>query len=165
MRLLGIDPGFERMGCAVLEKDGASEKLIYSVCLTSSKNLPQEKRLYSIGQELEKIIKKYKPDLLVIEKLFFTKNQKTALGVSEARGMVLYISSCKKVPVMQLTPLEIKMALTGYGKAEKRQVQKMVGTILGLKTIPKSDDEVDAIACAIAGSSRISTDKKLGLYN
>jgi crossover junction endodeoxyribonuclease RuvC len=149
MIILGIDPGFERIGCAVLEKDKGKENLFFSTCIVTDRKVSHEKRLLHLGQELEKIIKKYKPDILAIEKLFFTTNQKTALKVSEARGVVLYLSAINKIPIIEFTPLEIKMALTGYGKAEKRQVQEMVKAILKLKTLPKSDDEVDAIACAI----------------
>lgn len=154
MIILGIDPGFDRMGCAVLEKSASStDKLIYSTCLVSNRKLPYEERLFSLGQELEKIIKKYKPDIVAVEKLFFTKNQKTALQVAEARGMVLYLASSKKIPVHGFTPLQIKIALTGYGRAEKIQVQKMVMAILGLKKKPRYDDEIDAIAAAITCSA------------
>ncbi|MBU2109587.1 crossover junction endodeoxyribonuclease RuvC [Patescibacteria group bacterium] len=154
MIILGIDPGFDRMGCAVLEKSASStDKLIYSTCLVSNRKLSQEERLFSLGKKLEEIIKKYKPDIVAVEKLFFTKNQKTALQVAEARGMVLYLASSKKIPVHSLTPLQIKIALTGYGRAEKIQVQKMVMAILGLKKKPKYDDEIDAIAAAITCSA------------
>ncbi|NOY35538.1 MAG: crossover junction endodeoxyribonuclease RuvC [bacterium] len=154
MVILGIDPGFDRMGCAVLEKSRAGEKLIYSVCLMSDKKAPHAERLFSIGREIEKIIKKHKPDILAIEKLFFTKNQKTAMMVSEARGMVLFLAAAKKLEIKEYTPLEIKIALTGYGKAEKRQVQEMVKAVLKMPVIPKSDDEVDAIACALTCSAQ-----------
>jgi len=154
MIILGIDPGFDRMGCAVLEKSVSSkDKLIYSTCLVSNRKSSQEERLFSLGKKLEEIIKKYKPDIVAVEKLFFTKNQKTALQVAEARGMVLYLASSKKIPVHSLTPLQIKIALTGYGRAEKIQVQKMVMAILWLKKKPKYDDEIDAIAAAITCSA------------
>lgn len=152
MIILGIDPGFGRLGCAVLEKSRGGEKLIYSICLVSDKKLSQEKRLLSLGQKLEKIIKKYKPDIIAVEKLFFFKNQKTIIGVAEARGMILYLAAKAKIPIMEFTPLEIKMALTGYGRAEKRQVASMVKAILKLKKIPENDDEIDAIACALTCS-------------
>jgi crossover junction endodeoxyribonuclease RuvC len=154
MIILGIDPGFERLGCAVLEKSPAlRDKLIYSVCLTTDKKLSYEKRLFYLGKEVKKIILKYKPDILAIEKLFFTKNQKTGLRVAEARGMILYISSLKNIPIIEFTPLEIKIAITGYGKANKTQMQKMIKAILKIP-VPKSDDEADAIATAITCSSR-----------
>ncbi len=154
MIILGIDPGFDRMGCAVLEKSRGGEKLLYSTCLMSDKKAPHAERLFSIGREIEKIIKERKPDILAIEKLFFTKNQKTAMMVSEARGMVLFLAAAKKIEIKEYTPLEIKIALTGYGKAEKRQVQEMVKAVLKMSVTPKSDDEVDAIACALTCSAQ-----------
>lgn len=153
MIILGIDPGIEKMGCAVLEKSKNGEKLLHSSCFITDKKTPHEKRILKLGQELEKIIKKYKPDIMAVEKLFFSQNQKTALIVSEARGMVLYLAAINNISVTELTPLEIKMALTGYGRAEKRQVQSMAMTILKIEKAPKHDDEMDAIATAIACSS------------
>ncbi len=155
MIILGIDPGFGRMGCAVLKKGGGKEELIYSDCLISDKKLFHEKRLSSLGEKLEKIIKKHKPDIIAIEKLFFFKNQKTIIGVAEARGVVLCLAGLKNIRVEEFTPLEIKIALTGYGRAEKIQVQKMVEKILKIKKMPKSDDEIDAIAIAVTCSSVI----------
>jgi len=149
MTILGIDPGFARMGCAVLEKG----KIIYSTCLTSDKNLSQEKRLLSLGKKVEEIIKKYNPDVLAIEKIFFGKNQKTALQISEVRGMIFYLAASKKIPIKEFTPLQVKISLTGYGRAEKQQVQKMVQVILKTKEMSKQDDEIDAIAIALTCSS------------
>lgn len=149
MKILGIDPGFGRMGCAVLEND----KIIYSTCLISDKNLPQEKRLLSLGKKVEEIIKKYNPDVLAIEKIFFGKNQKTALQISEVRGMIFYLAASKKIPIKEFTPLQVKISLTGYGRAEKQQVQKMVQVILKTKEMSKQDDEIDAIAIALTCSS------------
>ncbi len=156
MKILGIDPGFERLGCAVLEKlPSLKDRIIFSVCLTTDRKLPYEKRLFYLGKEIEKIILKYKPDILAIEKLFFTKNQKTGLRVAEARGVILYICSSKNIPIVEFTPLEIKIAVTSYGKASKTQMQKMIKIILKIPA-PKSDDEIDAIAAAITCSSRLS---------
>lgn len=153
MIILGIDPGFERLGCAILEKNSVGEELLYSTCLISDRGLPHEKRLHYLGKEIEKIIKKYKPNIAAVEKLFFTKNQKTALQVSEARGMILYVAASKKIPIIEFTPLQIKIALTGYGRAEKRQVQDMTMTILRMKKAPKYDDETDAIAVSLTCSA------------
>lgn len=154
MIILGIDPGFERLGCAVLKKTGGDNNLIYSICLKTDKKLAFEKRLLCLGRELKKLIKKYKPDMMAIEKVFFFKNQKTASQISETRGMILYLAALEKIPVKEFTPLQVKMSLTGYGRAEKQQVQKMVGVILRTKEIPKQDDEVDAIAIALACSPK-----------
>ena len=153
MIILGIDPGFEKLGCAVLKKEKTGDKLIYSTCLISKKKDPHEQRLLYLGKEIRKIIKKYKPDILSVEKLFFTKNQKTAMRVSEARGMILFIGALENLAIIEFTPLEIKMAITGYGKAEKRQMQEMVRAILKLTKLPKSDDEIDAIATALTCSA------------
>lgn len=155
MKILGIDPGFERMGCAVIKKENVGEKLVFSTCLITDKKLPHEKRLLFLANELEKIIKKYRPDVLAVEKIFFFKNQKTIIGVAEARGMILYLAAKAKIPVMEFTPLEIKMAMTGYGRAEKAQLQKMAMAILNLKKAPKYDDEIDAIACALTCSTAL----------
>jgi len=157
MLILGIDPGFERMGCAVLEKSPGGEKLIYSSCLVSSKNDPHEKRLLVLAEGLKKIIKKFKPDAMAIEKLFFTANQKTALKVAEARGVALLLAAENNFKVFEFTPLEVKMAMTGYGRAEKDQVRKMVLAMLKIDggnkpagEAGKMDDEIDAIAIALA---------------
>jgi crossover junction endodeoxyribonuclease RuvC len=106
-----------------------------------------------INQQNDQIIKKYKPDILAVEKLFFTKNQKTAMQVAETRGMILFVGAMENLPIIEFTPLEIKIAITGYGKAEKRQVQEMVKSILKLSKLPKSDDEIDAIATALTCSA------------
>lgn len=153
MIILGIDPGFERLGCAVVKKSARNEELVFSTCLISKRKLPYEERLFFLGQELEKIIKKYKPDIAAVEKIFFFKNQKTALQVAEARGIILYLATSHNIPVKEFTPLEIKIALTGYGRAEKMQVQKMVEKILKIKKMPNSDDEIDAMAIAVTCSS------------
>ena len=134
MLILGIDPGFERMGCAILEKSPGVEKLIYSSCLISSRNDPHEKRLLVLAKGLKKIIKDSKPDIMAIEKLFFTANQKTALKVAEARGVALLLAAENNLKVFEFTPLEVKMAMTGYGRAEKDQVRKMVLAMLKINT-------------------------------
>jgi len=149
MVILGIDPGFDRLGCAILKKENGKEELLFSTCLNSRRGDPHGERLLMLGKEINKIIDEYKPNWMAIEKLFFTSNQKTAIKVAESRGMLLYIAATKSLEVVEFTPLEIKMALTGYGKAEKWQVQKMVQSILKLNPMPKSDDEIDAIACAL----------------
>ena len=156
MLILGIDPGFERMGCAILEKSPGVEKLIYSSCLISSRNDPHEKRLLVLAKGLKKIIKDSKPDIMAIEKLFFTANQKTALKVAEARGVALLLAAENNLKVFEFTPLEVKMAMTGYGRAEKDQVRKMVLAMLKINTDKKFasssgklDDEIDAIAIAL----------------
>jgi len=156
MIIIGIDPGFERMGCAILEKSPSGEKLIYSTCLVSSRSAAHEKRLLVLAEGLKKIIKDFKPDIMAIEKLFFSANQKTALKVAEARGVALLLAAENDLKVFEFTPLEVKMAMTGYGRAEKDQVRKMVLAILKISTDKKPaspagklDDEIDAIAIAL----------------
>lgn len=155
MIIIGIDPGYERMGGAVLEKTNQAEKLLYSCCIVTKKSDPHEKRLLHIRQTLNKIISDFRPDVMAIENLFFAGNQKTAIKVAEARGVALCAAAENGLRVAELTPLEIKMALTGYGRAEKQQVQKMVLSILKMEKGPKLDDETDAIAVALACSSTI----------
>ena len=150
MLILGIDPGYERMGCAIIDKTGGEEKLVYSACATSDRKDSHETRLLSIAKKLEEIILKFKPDIMAIESLYFTTNQKTATKVAEARGVALYLAAKNKMRVAEYTPLEVKMALTGYGRAEKEQVRKMAQAILKRESLAGLDDEIDAIAVAIA---------------
>ena len=151
MRILGIDPGFERMGVAIVEKEkGGKEKLIFSECFKTSKSLAFADRLLLIGEELERVTKKYKPELLGIETLFIETNQKTAMRVSEARGVMLYIAQKNGLKICEYSPLQIKVAVTGYGKADKRAVMTMVPKLLEVKSDHAMiDDELDAIAVAL----------------
>src|SRR5262245_50852271 len=123
MRVLGVDPGYERLGVAILEGDKNRQTVLYSSCIETSRTLPHEKRLGIIGKEIAAIIETYSPDFLAIETLFFNKNQKTALRVSEARGVVIHEAAEKKIPVYEYTPLQIKIAVTGYGRGTKEQVE------------------------------------------
>ncbi len=155
MIILGIDPGYERLGVAILEKKESKEKLLFSSCIKTQAKTPFSERLFILGKELEKIFKKWKPDVTAIEKLFFTTNQKTAMRVSEARGLVIYLAMLYKTEVREFTPLEIKTAVVGYGKAEKQQVAHMVKTILKIDNSKRYDDETDAIACALTCSATL----------
>jgi crossover junction endodeoxyribonuclease RuvC len=150
LKILGIDPGYERVGIAVIEKQKrGKEILLYSDCFKTDKKLPHGERLVLIAQELKKIIKKYKPDLLGIEKLYFNENQKTAMPVAEARGVIILIAVEGGLQVMEHTPLEIKVAVAGYGRADKKQVIDMVKRLIEIKKTIKLDDEFDAIAVAL----------------
>jgi len=153
MIILGIDPGFEKMGYALLEKSNGAEKLLYSTCVITKRSDPHEKRLLTLSENLERTIARFRPDIMAIEKLFFTANQKTAIKVAEARGVALCAAAKNGIRVAEFTPLEVKMALTGYGRAEKNQIKKMVSAILKLDDPPKSDDEIDAIAIALTWRS------------
>lgn len=149
MRILGIDPGYERLGVAVVEKKGGKEVVIFSDCIITSRELPHPERLEQITLSVGSLIDEYKPDVVAVETLFFNDNRKTAMKVSEARGACLSEASRKGIVVEEYTPLEVKIAITGYGRADKRQVSEMVRRIVNVKKIPKYDDEYDALAVAL----------------
>lgn len=148
-RVLGIDPGFDRCGVAIIEKENGKEKLLYSVCLTTERTLSQAERIASVGEAVNTLIKKWRPHSLAIETLFFNINQRTALKVAEARGAVLMIAATQGLEIFEYSPQSVKIAVTGYGKAEKKAVETMVARILSLKKAPKHDDETDAMALCI----------------
>lgn len=149
LRILGIDPGTATTGWAILEsKNGDIRPLAYG-CISTARGDSDEDRLSEIAGDLEKIIKKYRPQEAAIEKIFFFKNQKTIITVAQARGAILLTLSRNGVTVFGYTPLVVKQAITSYGRAQKKQVQEMTKNILGLKTIPRPDDCADAIAIAI----------------
>jgi crossover junction endodeoxyribonuclease RuvC len=153
MIIIGIDPGYERMGIAVLEKPSrGKEKLLYSDCIRTPKTLPHSERLLLLGDEVEKVINDYSPELMAIESLFFNENQKTVMPVSEARGVVMYIAAKEGVDVREFTPIEIKVAVTGYGRADKKQMTQMLQRLLDIQK-RALDDEYDAMAVAITGSA------------
>lgn len=157
MRILGIDPGFERLGIAILEKKKTDKKevVIFSECFKTSSKLDFPERLSLIGKKIKKIIKQYKPEILSIETLFFNTNQKTVMQVAEARGVVLYESAIAGLKIFEASPPQIKIATTGYGKANKEQVKKMVQILVEIDKIKASDDELDAIAIAITAFAHI----------
>lgn len=150
MIILGIDPGIGRTGWGVIEKTGNKTKAIAYGCIETKAGLLLDVRLVAIRSELVKIIKKYKPLELGIEELFFNTNAKTALIVGQARGVVIVTAAELGLEIFSYTPLQVKTAVTGYGRAEKGQVGKMVKILLNLSEIPKPDDTCDALAIAIA---------------
>ncbi|MCX7698932.1 MAG: crossover junction endodeoxyribonuclease RuvC [Candidatus Goldbacteria bacterium] len=149
MVILGIDPGMARCGFGIIEKKGNRIKYLSAGVIESESDLKQAERLEIIYKGIKKLIKKFEPDIIAIESLFFSKNVKTAFRVGEARGVILLIGQLKKIKIIEFTPLQVKISITGYGFAEKVQVQKMVKIILGLKETPKPDDVADALAVAI----------------
>lgn len=149
MKILGIDPGTAIVGFSIIELENSSLKLLDYGCIYTDKNLSMNDRLLIIFNELEKIINKYSPDHMAIEELFYFKNNKTVISVGEARGVILLAGKKNNLSIYEYTPLQVKIGITGYGKADKKQVQLMVKTILKLKEIPKPDDAADAIAIAI----------------
>jgi len=152
MVIMGIDPGLARVGWAVIESQNSKVKIQNCGCIETSKGTKPQERLADVYKQVYALIKKYKPDSLAIEELFFTSNAKTAFKVGEARGVIILSGAMQKTPVFSYTPLQIKIAVTGYGKADKLQVGKMVKAILKLKDLPKLDDTVDAIAVALTHS-------------
>ncbi len=158
MRILGIDPGFERLGIAILEKNkNEKECVVFSECFKTSSKLPFGDRLVLIGEEVKNIIKKYKPDVLAIETLFLTTNQKTVMHVAEARGVVLYEAVNAGLKVFEASPPQIKIATTGYGKATKEQMIKMVKLLVEIDVSKKSDDELDAVAIALTALAHLKS--------
>ncbi len=150
MIILGIDPGIERVGIAVVERLNGKETYIFSECFKTSAKLSHSERLKLIGDEISLVIKKHNPNALAIEKLFFETNTKTAMAVAEARGMMLYVCALAKISIFEYTPLEIKVAVTGYGKSDKHAIMQMVPRLIKLPSERKMiDDEVDAIAVAL----------------
>lgn len=149
MIILGIDPGFARVGWAVLEVQSSKFDLRNYGCVETSKDTPSDERLVDVYKQICKLIKKYKPEALAIEELFFTNNAKTAFKVGEARGVIILSGAIQDIPVFSYTPLQVKIAVTGYGNADKSQVGRMVKAILKIKNMPKLDDTVDAIAVAL----------------
>ncbi|HCP08493.1 MAG TPA: crossover junction endodeoxyribonuclease RuvC [Candidatus Moranbacteria bacterium] len=149
MRVLGIDPGTATTGWAVIEEKGGVLSPVAYGHISTEKNIEESKRILEINDCLAEIIEKYEPKEAAVEKIFFFKNEKTVIQVGQSRGSMLLTLEQKNVTVYGYTPLQVKQAITGYGKAEKKQVQLMTKTILKLKEMPKPDDTADAIAIAI----------------
>lgn len=154
MVILGIDPGTATTGYGVIKSEkGQITPVDYGCILTKSSD-DLERRLSILFDELTKIIKKFKPEMVAVEELFFATNAKTAISVGHARGVILLACSKAGVPTYEYTPLQIKQAVCGYGRADKQQIQKMVKTLLNLSEIPKPDDAADGLAIAICHASR-----------
>lgn len=151
MKILGIDPGTTACGWGMIDYDNKTRKasLIEYGIVNSGKEVLVGDRLNKIYAEISRLVESLKPDALGIEELFFFKNAKTVISVSQARGVVIAASRAKRVPIYEYTPLQVKQAITGYGGADKQQIQKMVQVLLQLKDIPKPDDAADALAVAI----------------
>ncbi len=154
-RILGIDPGFERLGIAVLEKKTGKECVIFSECFKTSAKLEFAERLKLIGTEVRKIIEKYKPEVLAIETLFLNTNQKTVMRVAEARGVVVYEAAQAGLKIFEASPPQIKIATTGYGRSDKTQINKMVKILVDIEKNKNSDDELDAIAIALTAFAHL----------
>lgn len=150
MKIISIDPGYERLGIAIVEKvPKQKETLLFSECFKTSSKLPHHERLSLIGKRIFDIVQQYRPEILATEKLFFSGNQKTALLVAEARGVILYTGSSLGLKIFEYTPNEVKIAITGYGRSEKKQMIDMVKKLITVNSKTNSDDEFDAIAIGL----------------
>ena len=148
-RVLAIDPGYDRVGLAVVEKDGTKEKVIYSTCIETKRYQTFADRLLMVGDSIEKALVEFSPTAVAIETLFFNKNIKTAIGVAQARGVIMYLAKKAGCEIYEYGPQEIKVAITGYGKSDKTAVLAMVKRLVS--NVPESalDDEYDAIAVGV----------------
>lgn len=150
MKIISIDPGYEKLGIAIIEKESrGKERLLFSECFKTDKKLKHEERLFLAGGEIEKIIKEYKPTALALENLFINTNQKTAMKVSEMRGVILYLAEKNSLSVAEYSPPQIKLAVTGNGHSDKKSIMKMVPLLVKIEKIIKEDDEFDAIAVGL----------------
>jgi len=149
MRILGIDPGTGIVGFGVIDAEGINKKMVDAGVIRTPANMPTQERLLTIYNEIKEIIELNKPEVMVVEQLFFARNVTTAMSVSQARGVILLAGEQAGIKLVEFTPLQIKQALTGYGKADKSQVQEMVKLQLNLKIVPKPDDCADALAAAL----------------
>lgn len=166
MLILGIDPGTAMIGFGLLEikktdRGNRSCRALTFGCLKTSPRDSTAERLNDLHKQLSNLIKKHQPDAIAVEELFFFKNAKTAIKVSQARGVILLTAQQNHLTIYEYTPLQVKQAITGYGLAQKQQIQQMVKAILGLKEIPKPDDAADALAIAICCAHSCKTETKL----
>jgi len=165
VRIIGIDPGYAIVGYGIVDYTGNKFTVADYGAVTTPADMPFDKRLELIYNSLELVLKRFEPDTMALEKLFFTTNQKTAIDVAQARGVIQLCAIRNRVEVCEYTPLQVKQSVVGYGKAEKRQVQQMTKTLLNLDTVPKPDDTADALAIAIchahSGASSLGGLQKL----
>jgi len=164
MRILGIDVGFAITGWSILEKDPTYKNgmnlIEYGAIITTPDDI-FEQRLLILHKDLDKVIKEFKPSHIAVESLFFFKNQKTVMTVAQARGVILLTAQLNGLEIFNYTPLQVKTSVTGYGRADKTQIQKMVKMIFGLKEAPKPDDVADAVAIAYCHANTFRLNKKL----
>jgi len=147
--ILGLDPGTATTGWGVISTDGDKNTYIAHGCIETPAKIDLSLRLDSIAKQLTQLIKQYTPNLVAVEEIYFYNNVSTVISVAQARGVLLQIAAAHHLPVHGYTPLQVKQALTGYGRADKRQIQKMITMVLGLKTVPTPDDAADALAIAV----------------
>ena len=149
MRILGIDPGYAIVGFGILEADRGQARLLRCGAINTPAGAPMPARLLRIQEDMETLIREFSPDVMAIEELFFNTNVTTGIGVAQARGVILAAAARLGVEIFEYTPSQVKIAVVGYGKAEKRQVMEMTRRILGLSAVPRPDDAADAVAIAL----------------
>lgn len=149
MRILGIDPGTAITGFGVIDYDGRTFKFVDAGVIRTPKEQPMNERLSTVYDEMHELLKEFKPDVMSIELLFFARNVTTAMTVGQSRGIVMLAATQAGIPIYEYTPMQVKQAVTGYGKADKKQIQEMVKNLLKLDQIPKPDDAADGLAIAI----------------
>ncbi len=149
MLILGIDPGYAIVGFGLVEGIGSRQRLVACGAINTPAGVRLSARLWQIGTDLETLIQKYKPDAMAIEELFFNNNVTTGIGVAQARGVILMTAEKMGLPIYEYNPSQVKQAVVGYGKAEKRQVMDMTRRLLNLSAVPKPDDAADAVAIAL----------------
>ncbi len=149
LRVLAFDPGYERLGIAVVEKKGGKEILIHSDCIRTQASLPFPKRLATLGRAVERCVEEFRPTVVALEEVYFEKNAKTATQVAQVMGVLSYIASRADLPVHTYTPLEVKVAITGYGRGNKAAIALMVPKLVRLPERKRLDDELDAIAVGL----------------
>ena len=154
MKILGIDPGMAIVGYSLIDYDGENYKLIHSGSIQTDKKKSEFARLLEIYEDMNTLVNDLKPDVSAIEKLFFFRNTTTVMPVAHARGVILTVLEKYKIPIFEYTPIEVKQVLTGYGRADKKEVEQMVKYTLGVEKLPKLDDTVDSIAIAICHTRR-----------
>lgn len=159
LRVLGLDPGTATTGYGVIEMDGNQVTHLDHGCFITLPKTSMPTRLNEIADLLDEVLDQYSPDLVVVEDLFFAKNVSTAITVAQARGVILQRVAKRSIEIKNFTPMQVKQAVTGYGGADKQQIQKMVTMLLGLKEIPKPDDAADALAIALTGATSYSLDQ------
>ncbi|GGH29664.1 crossover junction endodeoxyribonuclease RuvC [Paenibacillus segetis] len=161
MRILGIDPGIAIVGFGFIDKQGSKCTPVQYGCIQTKAHTPEEERLLHVYEGMVQLIDKYQPDAVALEKLFFNRNVTTAMPVSQARGVLVLAAVQKGLPISEYTPMQVKQAVVGYGKAEKKQVQEMTRMFLKLQAVPKPDDVADALAVAICHAHSYTLNSKI----
>jgi len=157
MRILGIDPGYATVGFGLIEADRGQVHMVTYGAITTPAGLPFSKRLYQIETDLEDLIAQLRPDVMAVEELFFNSNITTGISVAHGRGVILYAAEKCGVPLYEYTPSQVKVAVTGYGKAEKHQVMDMTKRLLKLRALPRPDDAADALALALCHARSVTS--------